>query len=158
MTECLTEPVGNPTNFASLSLSRRVGFLSYKLTQILLHTFEERLAAVKLTTRTYFMLSAIDREPPLSQQELSRLIGVDPTTVVALVDDLEQLGYVKRSRNRSDRRRHDLLLTAAGRRNLAAAHRVADEVEAEIFSPLTAAERDTYADLTRKVLANHWPA
>lgn len=104
------------------------------------------------------MLSAIDREPPLSQQELSRLIGVDPTTVVALVDDLEQLGYVKRSRNRSDRRRHDLLLTAAGRRNLAAAHRVADEVEAEIFSPLTAAERDTYADLTRKVLANHWPA
>ncbi|MCL6537444.1 MAG: MarR family transcriptional regulator [Acidothermus sp.] len=161
MADCL-EPSANSQaitpELAALPLARRVGFLSHKLAQLLLSLFEAKLSPLKLTTRTYFILSAVDRDPPLSQQELARILGIDPTTIVTLVDDLERVGYLKRARNSADRRRYDLRLTALGRRTLTSAHRAADAAEEEFFAPLNRQELSKYVALVQQVLAARWPA
>lgn len=46
--------------------------------------------------------------------ELAGRLGVDRTTMVALIDGLERKGLVERRRSARDRRRNVVLLTAEG--------------------------------------------
>jgi len=142
---------------SSPPLSERVGFLSHKVGQLLLQTVEQKLNSISLNSRSYFVLSGIDRQVPLSQQELSRLLGIDPTTIVTLVDELEAAGYVSRSRNPLDRRRHDLLLTPEGVAALDAAHGAMDDAEREFFGSLTDAQLRDYHLMLRRIVADRWP-
>src|SRR5512143_3459008 len=138
-------------------LTERTGFLANKVGLLLLHAVEARLARLGLTSRTYFVLAAVDRDKPSSQQDLSRLLGIDPTTIVALVDQLEQGGFVVRARNPSDRRRYDLHLTPSGATALASAHEAMVAAESEFFAPLTADELRAYHSFLRRLLRDRWP-
>jgi DNA-binding MarR family transcriptional regulator len=62
------------------------------------------------------VLSVLRADHPLSQQEVAEQLGVDRTTMVALVDALESKGLVERHRNAADRRKNIVQLTSAGRR------------------------------------------
>ena len=53
-------------------------------------------------------------EKPLSQQELSDRIFVDKSNLTVLIDSLESLGFVTRSRVKEDRRAYHLHLTEQG--------------------------------------------
>lgn len=68
-------------------------------------------------------------EGPLSQQALGQRMGVDRSTIVTLVDDLEAAGLVERRRNPADRRAYALQATAAGRRWQARAEKAIIEIE-----------------------------
>jgi DNA-binding MarR family transcriptional regulator len=140
-------------------LTSRTSFLSQKTGNLLLQGVEKPLAELGLNARTYFLLAGIDayRGQPLSQQELSRLLGIDPTTMVALVDELERMGYVLRARNAHDRRRYDLGLTEAGERALDDADAVMTAVEREFFAPLTDEELGVYHRLSQRLLDGRWP-
>src|SRR6478736_6900571 len=52
------------------------------------------------------------------QQELAEALCMDANNVVLLLNELEDLGYVSRRRDPSDRRRHLVELTEGGRRAL----------------------------------------
>lgn len=140
-------------------LTERTSFLTHKAGNLVLQAVEKPLAELGLNARTYFLLAGIDayREQPLSQQELSRLLGIDPTTMVALVDELEKAGYVRRARNAQDRRRYDLHLTEAGVSALEDADKVMTDVEREFYAPMTDAELATYHRLSRRLLEGRWP-
>jgi len=77
----------------------------------------------------------------LSQQAIGELLRIDRTTMVALIDDLEQKGYVKRERNPDDRRAYVITLTAAGRRAQARAEDAVDANALQFFGRLSKAER-----------------
>jgi DNA-binding MarR family transcriptional regulator len=77
--------------------------------------------------------------------------------MVGLVDELEQGGFVERTRNPRDRRRYDLTLTGTGAQALAAAQQAMDDVEEEFFSPLTDAERRRYHVYLEKLVEGRWP-
>jgi DNA-binding MarR family transcriptional regulator len=73
-----------------------------------------------------------------TQAELARDMGMDKSSVVALVDELEKRGLAERSRSTHDRRRNMLSLTAAGARMMAAMHAAAaaqEEAIRQAFSP-----------------------
>lgn len=76
-------------------------------------------------------------DEPASQQEAAALLGVDRTTMVALLDVLEHKGLVARRPDVRDRRRNVVGLTAAGRTTLDHAVRTTDEVEREFLAPLS---------------------
>jgi DNA-binding MarR family transcriptional regulator len=105
------------------------------------------LESLGLTVKGFGALVTLDERGPLAQHELGQGLGVDRTTMVGLVDDLEGRGYVARARNPSDRRAYVIELTRAG----ATAQRKGAErlaaVEREILSPLTAKERRQFVDL-----------
>jgi DNA-binding MarR family transcriptional regulator len=138
-------------------LTERVGYQSHKVGQLLLWAVEDRLRPLDLSSRTYFVLAGLDRDTPISQQDLSRLLSIDPTTMVALVDELERNGFAVRSRSQTDRRRYDLRLTPAGVSVLAAAHEAMATAEEEFFAPLGAAELDDYQAFLRRLLDGRWP-
>jgi DNA-binding MarR family transcriptional regulator len=63
----------------------------------------------------------MQRQPALGQQELGQIMGVDPSVLVTLLNQLEADGYVSRQRDPADRRRHVVALSPAGGQHLAAA-------------------------------------
>lgn len=87
------------------------------------------------------LLTPIDAGVAGSQLELARVLGVLPSVVVAHVDDLERLGTLRWVRDRSDRRRQNLVLTPRGRTLLEDCAAAAREVDAEITADLDETQR-----------------
>lgn len=140
-------------------VAERPGYLLHKAAMLLDEDVEQRLVAgVGMRSRYFLMLATMASGPELSQKDLSHLLNLDPTTVVAVVDEMERNQHVERKRNPADRRRYQLHLTAAGRKALAAAEKVATEVESGFFGPLTDSEREAFRDMLGRVMAGRWPA
>lgn len=74
------------------------------------------------------------RDGPLSLRELAAAHTVDAPYATVIVDRLEQLGYVERTLDQTDRRRKLVTLTAAGRDAAA----LAEELVSAPPSPLNA--------------------
>lgn len=147
---------------ADQQLTSRTGFLIQKVAFLSINRFEEALATFGLSSRSYYVLSGIaqdgvpEKRPP-SQQELARLLTIDPTTIVAIVDELQKAGFVTRVRSATDRRRNELLLTEDGTAALKKANQLADEAETEFFAPLTPAQRVALHESLVLLIKDRWP-
>jgi len=115
------------------------------------------LEAVGLNGRQLLVLTFTGGEEHLSQQMLSVRMGLDPTIIVALVDDLEDRGLVARERDPDDRRRHRLRITAKGRKLHATAVAAVTRAEKSFLAPLDRAERDTMRRLLVEVMTPRLP-
>jgi DNA-binding MarR family transcriptional regulator len=87
----------------------------------------------------------------MSQQAIGERLRIDRTTMVALIDDLEQARYVKRERNPDDRRAYVLTLTAAGRKAQARAEKAIDSDAEQFFGRLSEAERQRLHQLLQRL-------
>jgi|SRR5215475_1261588 len=127
---------------------------AYLLVQLGLHLarqFGDRLAPLGLEPRHAGMLTRLAAHEGLSQQALGELIGLTPTRMVFLVDELEQRGLVERRRNTADRRSYALYLTTQGRGTLRQIQAVGTDHQNEIGASLTQAERIQLAGLLRRL-------
>jgi DNA-binding MarR family transcriptional regulator len=77
------------------------------------------------------------------------VLGIDPTNVVGLLNELETAGLVERRRSKQDRRRHTVALTAAGHDRLAALEDVLITVERQALSTLNDDQRAALHTLLR---------
>ena len=128
-----------------------VAFLLVQLGFHLARVFGERLEPLGLEQRHAGMLVRLAQNDGRSQQAVAELLGVNPTRMVFLTDELEKLGLVERRRNPADRRSHALYLTEAGTAMLARVREVTRAHEAAITADLSAAERDQLAALLRRL-------
>ncbi len=123
-----------------------------------LHTLiDDTLAGLDLTGRQLLVLGFASRGEPLSQQMVSARLGLDPTIVVALVDELEGRGAIRRERDPEDRRRHRLQITPKGRKLYAAAVREVASAEREFLAPLDRTERDALRRLLVTTMSPRLP-
>ena len=99
---------------------RRIAFLLAQLGSDASAAFEQALAPLGITPSEAGMLRLIGRNPGISQKAVSEQLGVVPSRVVAVLDRLERQGHVERRRSATDRRSHEVHLTATGERLLAA--------------------------------------
>ncbi|WP_328554255.1 MULTISPECIES: MarR family winged helix-turn-helix transcriptional regulator [unclassified Streptomyces] len=139
-------------------IAERPGYLLHKAGLVLVEDVEKALGAVGMRIRYFFVLAALAGGPELSQQDLSRLLNLDPTTVVTVIDEMERNQHVERRRNPADRRRYNLILTESGREALATADRVATEVESAFFGALAEDEREALRKMLGVLMAGRWPA
>jgi DNA-binding MarR family transcriptional regulator len=135
------------------ALARHTGFLLSRMGMVAQKHFAANIAAVGLHPRMWGALNVLDAEGEITQLELGRRVGVDPSTMVATIDELEAKGFVERRRNPTDRRAHALHITAAGRKSLAEGRKLAQRSSDDLFAPLDPAEREQLHDLLTK-LAN----
>jgi len=141
----MTESESAPTG------PRGVGFL---LAQIGAHAaakFGERLGTLKLTPPQAGILGVLGRESGLSQQALADLLGMFPSRLVTVLDDMERAGLVERRPHPSDRRVSALYLTAVGKKTLQVVGRVAKQHEAELCTALNPDERETLEKFLTKI-------
>jgi DNA-binding MarR family transcriptional regulator len=113
-----------------------------------------RLADHDLTPPHVGILRVVGQQPGLSQQALAQAVGVAPSRIVALVDELESRGLVERRRSATDRRNYQLHLRASARDRLARIRRVMRDHDEEITAGLTATEKAALVVLLQK-LADH---
>lgn len=129
------------------ALIRNTGFLISRMGMVAARAFAERIAEVGLTPRGWGALNVLDKEGAITQQSLGRCIGMDPSTMVTTIDELEAEGLVERRRNPQDRRAHALHITDKGRETLAEGRRVAGRAQADLLAPLNEDERRQLHDL-----------
>ena len=128
--------------------------IAYLLVQLGFHTartFSERLAPLGLEPRQFGMLTRLAANEGKSQQAIGELMGLNPTRMVFLVDELEKHGLVERRRNPADRRSYALYLTRQGRDKLREARQASAAHEREITASLTDAQRAELAALLLRV-------
>jgi DNA-binding MarR family transcriptional regulator len=116
--------------------------------------FAERLAPLGLTPAHVGSLRVIAASAGSSQHEVAERLGMFPSRLVALVDELQDRGLVQRLENPHDRRIYVLQLTARGRQVLQSIGRVAREHQDALLAGLTTEERSLLASLLLRV-ADH---
>ena len=117
-------------------LASRLGYLLKHAQQRLVQASVPAMAPYGIDGRELTVLALLAAETPMSQQEAADQLGVDRTTMVALVDTLEGKGLVERHRSPQDRRKNIVQLTAAGQDCLSGAGLARAEVEREFLAPL----------------------
>jgi MarR family transcriptional regulator, lower aerobic nicotinate degradation pathway regulator len=116
------------------------GMLLLKIGKAAERRFEKALKPSGLTPRHLGVLVEV-QACPTSQQALVETIGVDPSKLVGLLNDLEAEGLILRKRDPEDRRRHIVEVSAKGSARLVEANQTATAVEEELLAGLDADQR-----------------
>lgn len=113
--------------------------------------FAERLSKLRLTPAHSGILHILSATPGITQQALAALLGMVPSRLVALLDELESRGLMQRRQSEKDRRRHALVLTEKGRKTLASIGELSREHQRLLLAALTEAEREQLATLLQRI-------
>lgn len=97
----------------------------------------DELRPLGISPRDLGVLRVLNSREPTSQQEVARLLDVDRTTMVALIDGLEAKGAVSRTPSADDRRRNVVALTPAGVELLAAAKDAAERANRRLLASVS---------------------
>ncbi|OPX13332.1 MarR family transcriptional regulator [Mycobacterium sp. AT1] len=133
------------------ALSRDPGFLLARAGGRAIRGFNRALDELGLRSRHYTVLVAVNERGGLAQRELSEILDVDPSAVVAIVDDLQGAGHVTRAAHPDDRRTKMVVLTDTGRLLLAELAPLSTAVDEQILAALDPDERDQFIDMLRRV-------
>jgi DNA-binding MarR family transcriptional regulator len=112
-----------------------------KLGRITLHRFTEALEPFGIRPRHMAALIELRDRGELTQQSLCGQLHLDPTNLVAILNELEQKGYATRRRDPEDRRRHLVEVSKEGIAVIEKVSKVMDGVEADLLEGLEPAER-----------------
>jgi DNA-binding MarR family transcriptional regulator len=132
-------------------LASAPGFLLSWNGQRSAYRFAAALEPLGLRPPHFGVLTLIDSAPGSTQRELVERSMIDPSSMVAVLDELEELGLAERRPNPADRRKHAMYLTVKGRKTLSRARERAIATAKEIFGPLSADEVETLRRLLRKL-------
>jgi DNA-binding MarR family transcriptional regulator len=104
------------------------------------------------------LLASLADEGPASQADLSRRTGIDPSDIVAAVNELASRTFVTRRRDPRDARRHVIELTRAGRAELVRLDVVVADIQGRFLAPLSEAERRQLSRILTKLAADNDPS
>lgn len=113
--------------------------------------FAERVAELGVSPSDVGLLRLVARRPGLSQRELAEELGVVPSRVVTLIDQLDRGSLVERRRSVRDRRHHELYLSPGGEELLARMHEVAAAHEDALLTGLGPRERTALRELLGRI-------
>ena len=149
MTE--TAPFANTGDLPAASLLDGVGFLLARAGGRAIRDLNRKLQPFGMRSRHYTVLAVAAEGTGRSQRELSETLGIDPSALVAIVDDLARDGLVRREPHPDDRRTRLVVATEAGRTRLDEARALAREVDADLQAGLTAPEREALLGILRRI-------
>jgi DNA-binding MarR family transcriptional regulator len=116
---------------------------------------EDALAQDGARRQHYVILASLAEQGQASQADLGRRLWIDRSDLHALLNDLEQRGWVERVRDEHDRRRNVVTLTRPGRAALARLDKRVDAAQDALLAPLPAADRRQLLRLLERVVADN---
>ncbi len=136
-------------------LAQFPGYLLARLGESSRRRFREALEqAGGLHPRLFGVMTMVAAQPGMTQQQLHEQTGIDPSSMVAVIDELEQQGLAERRAHPGDRRARAIYLTETGLQTLERVKRIVAELQRELFAPLTAEEARTMHALLRKLASS----
>jgi DNA-binding MarR family transcriptional regulator len=142
---------------ADIEVSEFAGQLFFRLWRSSHTRTAEALQSIGLTTASFGLLNVLGAREGAIQQQLSADMGIDPSAMVTLIDELEGAGLAQRRRRPGDRRAWEVTITPKGRRTLERARRLAAQVEDEVLDGLSTGERRQLLSLLRRALESAPP-
>ena len=133
------------------ALHADTGYLLYRLGLHSGRLFNATLEEFGLRLRHYALLRYLATVDGALQRELSDRLGYDPSAIVSLVDDLQELGLVERGPAPGDRRSRIVVLTDRGKNVLRDTDKGSRRVTDELLGPLDPEERATLQGLLARV-------
>lgn len=149
-----TEP-GAPklstSELATTELASEIEFLTARARSVGIARANAALSPLALRVRSYSVLALACSDRIPSQRELAEFLVLDPSQIVALVDQLEERQLVTRDTNPRDRRSRGIRATAAGRKLYAKARTIVREAENHSLKMLSPDERDQLRELLQRI-------
>jgi DNA-binding MarR family transcriptional regulator len=142
-------PVGTP-----VSLDNLPELLGYNLRRAQIEMwrdFTQNVGEGEIRPGLYSLILLVGANPGIAQIELANYLGVDKASIVALIDRLEDSGWVLRKRSVEDRRRHGIFLTPAGIKKLAQLKREVTAHDKKFTSRFTPGEYATLLEFLQRV-------
>jgi DNA-binding MarR family transcriptional regulator len=127
------------------------GYLLARLGEASRRRFFQALQPEGLHPRHFGVMTLVAAQPGISQQRLHEKTAIDPSSMVAVIDELEAMGLAERRPHPDDRRARAIYLTLEGERKRERAAALAGELQREFFGALSAQECETLFGLLRKV-------
>jgi DNA-binding MarR family transcriptional regulator len=130
---------------------------SFLLAQVGAHAasqFAERLAKLKLAPWHAGILRILNSTPAITQQTLATTLGMVPSRLVVLVDEMESRGLIERRENPDDRRRYALHITQKGRSTLDTIGHISREHSQALLAAISEDEQRQLAALLQRI-ADH---
>ena len=144
---------GNPsTEPGGVELGDLADMTGYALRRAQIAVFEDfrrTVGRIGLRPAQFSVMIVIQRTPGLKQTEVANALGIQRTNFVAMVNELERLGWVER--RALDRRSHALHLTKAGQSKLSEALAIERKQEALYDRILGPGERLKLLDMLRRL-------
>jgi len=152
-----SRPTGS-AKAAHYVLDESLGFLVHRADLALTRTLLARFGRRGVTVEQWTVLSRLSEGDGITQRELARLNGQDPTTLTRILQKMERKGLVQRGEDREDGRAYRVILTGKGRRLQAELAPLALEGVPEATAGMSPDELQELARLLRLVFENLVPA
>ncbi len=139
---------------ANLGGTQRPSSPAFLLAQVGSHAarkFAERLAPLRLLPPHAGILGVLSKSGGLSQQGLAEVLHMHPSGLVAIIDELEERGLVKRQDSLDDRRTYELHLTDKGQAALRDIGRVGQEHNESLCATLSQREREQLTGFLQRI-------
>ena len=136
------------------TLDAGFGLLLFRLARASAWRLGRSLTDSGLRWPEFAVLHHLDAQGPIAQRDLALALRIQPSNLVAVLDQLEERGLLRRPADPADRRRHRVELTAQGRRALRRARQATERAEGELLAPLSAAERREFGALLARLTAH----
>lgn len=137
----------------STLLSESVGFLLSKAADQIERRFSETLRPYGISPRQYGVMASIAHQGPQFQQKLGERLGIDRTSMVNIIDTLEDAKLVTRVRDHQDRRRYAITLSEKGDALISETLMAIDaDVHKKYLSVLDPDERAQLLSILRRVV------
>ena len=124
-----------------LALDDQLAFLLRRAHQHLTSLFQQMMTVSQLTSPQYNALLRLREQGRVSQNQLGRLIDMDPATTQGVVTRLVQRGLIERVPDEVDRRRVQLTLTESGHQTMLEAMVVGQDIQEKALAEFSEEER-----------------
>lgn len=143
----------SPNSLSFEPLDKLIGYHLRRAQSAVFSDFRLAMSDDQITPGQYGVLSLIEANKGLNQTTLSKAIGIERSTMVAVIDLLEKRNLVARHKSPTDKRSYALDLTNAGKKLLKKVTDKVDRHEKNISTNLTETETKTLISLLKRVAA-----
>lgn len=151
MPKTSTEARARLRQAAAYSLEDQVGHLLRRAYQRATSNLAQQVDGHEVTPMQFAALARLWEVGAVSQNELGRLVAMEPANIHGLVGRLMKRGLVEATTDPKDRRRRMLRLSATGRALIEELVPLELDASATTLAPLSEAEAETLLDLLRRI-------
>jgi DNA-binding MarR family transcriptional regulator len=138
-TKIRPEPAADP----SAPLAANLTWLLAQASHVLVTEMTAAFAEMGVSPRGHCVLSTA-RTGEFTQKELADAVGLDKTTMVVTIDELEAAGLAERVPSPTDRRARIISVTKAGEKVVASGEKVVSQIQQDVLASLPAREREAF--------------
>jgi len=122
-------------------LAVNLGWLLAQASHVMVTEMTAAFAEMGVSPRGHCVLSTASGGE-LTQKELADTVGLDKTTMVVTIDELEHAGLAERVPSTTDRRARIISVTKAGAKVVARGEKVVSQIQEDVLASLPARERE----------------